>query len=96
MPKNIAIELLATIPQIEPQIRGILNDGYSIPRPRDAKNVLSPNSPIAMLDATTKMQFLVNEVKNLIIRDLDFVSEFLYTEVSFLDFINPNIPKSKN
>ena len=27
-PKNMAIELLATIPQIEPQISAILNNGY--------------------------------------------------------------------
>ena len=93
-PKKMAIELLATIPQIHPQIRGILNKGYSTPRPIDAKKVLSPSSPIAIVEATTKMQFLVNELKNLIIRDLESVS-VLSTETDFFDFRNPVIPKIK-
>ena len=66
-PRKIAIKLLKTIPQREPTIRGSLYKGYCIPSPRDAKKVLSPNSPIAIVEATTKTQFLVNELKRLII-----------------------------
>ena len=89
LPKNIATELLTIIPQIEPQIRGILNEGYSIPRPIDAKNVLSPSSPIAILKATNKIQFFVKEDNNLIIRDFESVLSFPFTGMRFFDFINP-------
>ena len=92
-PKNIAIELLATIPQIEPQIRGILNNGYCNPKPIEAKNVLSPSSPIAILKATINIQFLVKEVRNFIIRDFEFSSVFSFIEEIFLVFQNPIIPK---
>ena len=57
-PKKIAIESLTTIPQIEPQISEILNNGYSIPRPKEARKVLSPSSPIAIVKATINIQFL--------------------------------------
>jgi len=66
LPKKIAIVLLATIPQIEPQISEILYKGYCIPNPIDDKNVLSPISPIAMLEATINIQFFVNEPMNFI------------------------------
>ena len=94
-PKNIAIELLATIPQVEPQISGTLNNGYCKPRPIEAKKVLSPSSPIAILEATINIQFLVKEPKNFIMRDLEFTSVFSLTEVDFLHFIKPVIPKNK-
>ena len=54
-PKKIAMELLATIPKIEPKISEILWVGYCKPRPREAKNVLSPSSPIIMLIAIIKI-----------------------------------------
>ena len=66
-PKKIAIESLATMPQIEPKISGILKLGCSIPRPMDVRNVLSPNSPTAIAQAISKVQFLVKVLKNLII-----------------------------
>ena len=94
-PRKIATELLTTIPQIEPQIRGTLNKGYSIPSPIEAKKVLSPNSPIAIVEATTNTQFLVNELKKLIMRDLEFISSFLATEVAVLILRKPIIPKIK-
>lgn len=45
LPKIIAIESLAIMPKIAPIINTNLYDGYCIPKPREAKNVLSPNSP---------------------------------------------------
>ena len=51
LPKNRAIELLATIPKIEPRINEILYLGYWTPSPKEARNVLSPNSPITILRA---------------------------------------------
>ena len=55
-PKNIANELLITIPNIEPKIKEILYKGYCIPNPNEAKKVLSPISPIVIEDATRKIQ----------------------------------------
>jgi len=95
-PRNIAIELLATIPQIEPQIRGILNKGYCTPNPSEDKKVLSPNSPIAILEATINTQLRVKEVMNLIIFDLESVSVVFPTESAFFNLIKPIIPKNKN
>ena len=95
-PKKMAIELLPTIPHTEPQTRGILNNGYSKPSPIDAKNVLSPSSPIAMLEATMKIQFFVKELKNFIIIDFESVFVESFTEPDFLRFMKPIIPKSKN
>ena len=95
LPKNIAIESLATIPQIEPQISGTLYKGYSKPRPMEARKVLSPSSPIAIVRATINTQFLVKEAKNFIIRDLGVDSVFSSTESAFFDFKKPAIPKIK-
>ena len=60
-PKKIAIELLRSIPQIEPQIKGILNIGYCMPKPIEASQVLSPISPIAIEIATINIQLLSKE-----------------------------------
>ena len=94
-PKKIAIELLITMPQMEPQISDILYNGYSIPKPIDARNVLSPSSPIAIVNATINTVFLVNEVNNLIIHDLESVFSVLLREEFFLSFQKPITPKSK-
>lgn len=57
LPQEIAIKLLITIPQIEPKIKGNLALGYSNPRLKEAKKVLSPNSPTKIQKATIKTQF---------------------------------------
>ena len=54
-PKEIARKLLETIPQIEPKTKDILYEGYWKPRPKEARNVLSPSSPITILIAMIKM-----------------------------------------
>ena len=54
-PKNNAIELLHTIPHIQPKIKESLKLGYSNARPKEAKKVLSPNSPIIIRIAIIKM-----------------------------------------
>ena len=89
LPKNRAIELLKTIPQIEPRISDILYPGYFTPKPSEAKKVLSPNSPIIILKATTKMPFVFN-------LEILFKKPFFDSSIfpSFLG-INPKIPNSK-
>ena len=57
LPQEIAIKLLITIPQMEPKIKGNLALGYSNPRLKEAKKVLSPNSPTKIQKATIKTQF---------------------------------------
>ena len=54
-PKNIAIESLITIPNIEPKISENRYNGYWIPSPNEARKVLSPSSPIAMVKATNNI-----------------------------------------
>ena len=93
-PKKIAIESLATIPQIEPHIKGTLKSGYSMPRPIEAKNVLSPSSPIAIVEATINIQFLVRECKNLIKLDFGLLLLDCSSEADLFNFIKPIIPNT--
>ena len=93
LPKKMAIESLATIPQIEPQIRGILKRGYSTPRPIEAKKVLSPSSPIAIVDATINIQLLNKEVINLTKEEFGLASNSEDEEPDFFaKLIKPIIP----
>lgn len=87
LPKNRAIELLKTIPKIEPKIRDFLYSGYLIPRPREARKVLSPISPIIILKATTKIQFVL--IFKILSRKTFLVS------FSFLLGRKPKIPNNK-
>lgn len=57
LPQKIAIKLLTTIPQIEPKIKESLKLGYSNPRLKEAKKVLSPSSPTKIQRATRTIQF---------------------------------------
>ena len=54
LPKIIASESLTTMPRIAPSINNILELGYSIPKPTEARKVLSPNSPTIIDKAIIK------------------------------------------
>ena len=76
LPQKTAIKLLVTIPQTEPNIKGSLACGYSKPRLREAKKVLSPSSPTKIQRATIKTQFnckLENICKMLDLVELDLL-----------------------
>ena len=62
-PQKIAIKLLDTIPQTEPKIKDNLAFGYSKPRPKEAKKLLSPNSPTKIQKATRITQFNFKQEK---------------------------------
>lgn len=51
LPNDIASKSLITMPRIAPSIKEILYVGYCIPKPIDARNVLSPSSPIIIENA---------------------------------------------
>lgn len=51
LPNDIASKSLITMPRIAPSINEILYAGYCIPKPIEAKKVLSPSSPIIIENA---------------------------------------------
>lgn len=56
-PKEIAIKLLTTMPQTEAKIKENFEFGYSKPRLKEARKVLSPSSPTNIQRATIMTQF---------------------------------------
>ena len=93
-PKKIAIESLETIPQIEPHIKENLYIGYCKPKPIEARNVLSPSSPMAIVVATKKIAFWVREYMHL--SNVDFAIDSFSTSFwENFSFANPTIPNIK-
>ena len=92
-PRNRAMESLVIIPQIAPKIKDNLKWGYSIPNPIEARKVLSPNSPIAIVVATIIILFLKSEFRRWINLDLVLV-ELGETGDVFFNFIKPITPKN--
>ena len=55
LPNKIAITSLITIPKTAPKTKINFKLGYCIPSPKEARKVLSPSSPIAILKAIIKI-----------------------------------------